>query len=291
LLLTLILSALVSSDTTDKQDTKAAAPATTTPATAAPPAKIDTPPAKIDTPPAKTGTTESNDFKEKPLFKGPAVISESLMHGSKVKFQSHNDPHPYMTYLQQTLDFNAVKHLYTSLQASNPHLQNRGDAHITVINPQEYDQVLSKAGVTMHEIERIALRHHIQSAKFTPLCMGRSRVNIRAGPDEVYFIVVKSPALVKIRQEVQKLYVKKGGEISLFQAEAFWPHITVAFTKSDVFLFPDQVFKGLNACVKPVRVLRSRHGKPHRKYHKKPHRKPKHHRKPEHHIRHGRHHE
>jgi hypothetical protein len=209
------------------------------------------------------------------------------MHGSKVKFESHNVPKPFQTYLQQTLDFNAVKHLFGLLHATNPNLQNRGDAHITVINPQEYDQVLSKAGVTMNEIEHIAKRHHIQSARFTPLCMGRSRVTIESGKDEVYFIVVKSPELVKIRQEVQKLYVRKGGEISLFQAEAFWPHVTVAFTKRDVFLFPDQIFKGLNACIKPVKVARPHTRKPKRHYKKHPKRHPRH---PRHHGRphHGR---
>jgi len=106
------------------------------------------------------------------------------------------------------------------------------------------------------QIEKIANHYKIQSAEFTPLCLGRSRVTIKEGKDEVYFVVVKSPRLVQVRKAIEKLYLHKGGEPSLFQAEAFWPHVTVGFTIRDVFLIPDGVYKGLNTCILPVKLVK-----------------------------------
>jgi len=148
---------------------------------------------------------------------------------------------------------------------TTPSLLTRKEAHITVINPQEFGDVLGPAGVTPDEINAIAEKHHIQSSKFKVLCLGRSHVTIKDGPDTVYFLVASSPDLVKIRQAIQRVYLRKGGEPSLFEAEAFWPHITVGFTIRDVFLLPDDhVFKGTNTCVRPVHVVSP--PRKHRKY-------------------------
>jgi len=59
---------------------------------------------------------------------------------------------------------------------------------------------------------------------------------------------------VDIRREIQKLYVKKGGVGALFEAEAFWPHVTVGFTYRDMFL-EDGVFKGHNSCFGRVEMV------------------------------------
>lgn len=172
--------------------------------------------------------------------------------GARQPFKSYISNKPFGTYLQVTLDYAPFKPLYDALKRAYPQLQSRGEAHITVINPQEYDQVLSKAGVRMSEINEIAKRANIQAAKYTISCLGRSRLSLDKDKPNVksdtYYLVLSSPALVKIRQEVNRLYLRKGGEPSLFSPEAFWPHITVGYTTRDVFLFPDGVFKGTNTC-------------------------------------------
>jgi len=283
LLVTLFLAALVASDATPspaqskldstKVDLGAApAPATTptSPTTKTPAKDVTVPsapaPAKTPTPaktPASTTTpSASGTVLSQPvaLAKGPVHVLSSLLSSRHIPFEANHSP---VYYLQQTLDFNSVKGLYGQLQKTVLDLQTRQEAHITVINPQEYGDVLSKAGVTMDEIDNIAKRHRIQNASFKVLCMGKAHVPVNGKPDTVFFLVVSAPSLVKIRKDVERLYVKKGGEPSLFEAEAFWPHITVGFTIRDVFLLPDDhVYKGTNTCIRPVKFISPR--KPHR---------------------------
>jgi len=63
-----------------------------------------------------------------------------------------------------------------------------------------------------------------------------------------------APGLFDIRREIEKLYRKRGGEGALFQAESFWPHVTVGFTYRDMFL-EDGVFKGLNSCFGNIQTV------------------------------------
>jgi len=281
LLVTLFLAALVASDATPpvqskldstklelgaapassptKAPTKDVVPSTSSPASTSAPASTST-----STPaPPVAGTVQSQPV---PLAKGPVHVSSSLLSSSHIKFEVNHSP---VYYLQQTLDFHSVEALFGQLKGTVPELQTRKEAHITVINPQEYGDVLSKAGVTMDEIDEIARRHRIQQASFKVLCMGKAHVPVNGKPDTVFFLVVSAPALVKIRQDVQKLYLKKKGEPSLFQAEAFWPHITVGFTIRDVFLLPDDhVYKGTNTCIRPVKFTYPHKKQPVHKGHK-----------------------
>jgi len=177
-------------------------------------------------------------------------LQRPALRTDDVEFESHSGPHPFQSYLVQTLDFTHVKPFYTALQARLDFpIQSRGEAHITVITPPEFDNVLSKVGITMDDIDRIARRMDIQNVKIEPVCVGKAKKALdgRKQADTVFFIVMNAPELVDIRREIQKLYVRRGGEGALFEAELFWPHVTVGFTYRDMFL-EDGVFKGHNSC-------------------------------------------
>jgi len=187
-------------------------------------------------------------------------LSNNVYRTDLVKFQSFSGANPFQSWLQQTLDYKYVKPLFEKVQAAiKKPLKNRGEAHITVITPPEFDLVLKPVGITMDDINKIASRLWIQKAEFTAKCIGRARINLnyQTDKDEAYFVVVESQDLLKIREEIEKLYVSKGGEASLFDARAFWPHVTLGFTARDMFS-NDGVWKGLNACWAGLNVYHDR---------------------------------
>jgi len=193
------------------------------------------------------------------------TLSNQIYRTDLVKFESFIGPKPFQTWLQQTLDYSLVKPLFEQVQAHiRKPLKNRAEAHITVITPPEFDQVLKPAGVTMEEINKIA-KPWIQKAEFTVKCLGRARINLnyQAEKDDAYFVVVDSLDLLRIREEIEKLFITKGGEPSLFDANAFWPHMTLGFTTRDMFS-GDGVWKGQNACWADVKMINGRERSPRR---------------------------
>lgn len=154
------------------------------------------------------------------------------------------EPHP--GYLAMNILFFPVRGLFDEVQdETDLDLITRGEAHITVLAPKEYaavSQVLGDSG-----INGIAERSKIQSSKFEIVCLGRGTVK----ENSTFFIVVKSPDLVKIRQTVLDEYAAKGGKGQPFEANHYYPHITVGFTKTD--LHEEQgVIKDQRSCIAKI---------------------------------------
>jgi len=188
----------------------------------------------------------------------PIPLSKSIYDTGRIAFHSFSKPSPFSTWLQQTVNYRPIALIYTVLnKLHRGQLKNRGEAHITVITPPEYDHVLSKK-LHIREIEAIAKKHRIQHAKFDVKCLGRGRAVLKGSTkmDTVYFIKVESKHLEQIRHAVWRAYVSKGGEPSHFDPELFWPHITVGFTNRDMFP-EDGVYKGMNACWKQLKVVKN----------------------------------
>jgi len=186
-------------------------------------------------------------------------ISDNVYRTDRVNYEVHMGPKPFQSWIQQTLDFAYVKPLFDQVQKMiKKPLTSRGEAHITLITPPEYDQVLKPAGITMDDLNKLAVKMWIQKAEFKVKCLGRARVPLKypTEADEVYFIVVESDDLLKIREEIQKMYISRGGEPSLFAAHAFWPHVTLGYTFRDMFL-GDGVWKDTNACWADLRVYQN----------------------------------
>ncbi|KAJ1829497.1 hypothetical protein LPJ56_000259 [Coemansia sp. RSA 2599] len=190
------------------------------------------------------------------------VLPAQALDSSRIPFANHSTAKPFQSYLQQTLDFAHFKDLFESINATVGTLQSRGEAHVTVITPPEFDRVLGPAGVTIEEIEAIALRSDIQKARLVPVCLGRFVGKLPnpvsdddSGDFAVYSLVVADSydELTNIRREVFKLFRKKGGQGALFQPEGFWPHVTIGFDRRDLFV-EDGLYKGSNFCYAPIRV-------------------------------------
>ncbi|KAJ1668410.1 hypothetical protein IW140_000238 [Coemansia sp. RSA 1813] len=193
------------------------------------------------------------------------ALKTSALESGNIPFTSHASDKPFGTYLQQTLDFGPFKELFDAISTTtNTAIHSRGEAHITVISPPEFDHVLKPAGVTIEEIESIALRSGIQDARLVPVCLGRfsgtlpnPKTDADKGTFLLYSLVVADVHndLLAIRRKVFEVYREKGGQGALFQPEGFWPHVTLGFDRRDLFI-EDSIYKGSNYCYAPIRMVR-----------------------------------
>lgn len=167
-----------------------------------------------------------------------------------VPFIGHEGPGAFENVLAQNLPYENFKMLRGLLeeyfgrklnfyQGWNP----QGEAHVTVITPVEYWQIL-RPYLTMQEINTIAVQNHIQASAPQVLGMGAGRAETDGQTEETYFVIMRAPELLKLRRAVQKEFVKRGGAAEAFDPEDFYPHVTVAFTKRDLHI-QDGVIKDM----------------------------------------------
>jgi len=118
-------------------------------------------------------------------------------------------------------------------------LKNRGEAHITVITPPEFALLTTK--ITPEVIHSEWNKWTARS--FKELCFGEGQVlDQNSQILKTYFIVVDSSDLVKFRT-----YLKDKYTVDTFNAELFFPHITIGFTEHDLH-YEQGVIKNVNAC-------------------------------------------
>lgn len=119
------------------------------------------------------------------------------------------------SWLGMNFDFKYVKPVFDLVNSTEVPLLNRGESHVTVISPPEFS-VLASAGITIEQVNKIALDAKIQSSKVSLVCLGKEDVTVAGVKKIVYQIIVQVPNLVKIREQVFKLYAKQGGNTALF---------------------------------------------------------------------------
>ncbi|KAJ2998618.1 hypothetical protein HDV02_004248 [Globomyces sp. JEL0801] len=138
---------------------------------------------------------------------------------------------------------------------SGKKLSNRGEAHVTVITPPEF-QILQTGGITNTILNTLAIKHNIQNSKIVPLCIGKDKTGPKSkNPREVYNIVLqRSIEMLKFRIELFELYSNNGGLPELFDPLLFLPHITLSFLKGDIFI-QDGIFKSRYSCIGKINDL------------------------------------
>lgn len=163
-------------------------------------------------------------------------------------FLSHIDPGPFKSYLAMNLPYPGFESLLRKTEelAGAP-LKTRGEAHITVITPPEFDKVLSKR-ISMKDINLIAEKLRIQQIAFKPLCIGKGVAKMKDTELATYFVVIDSEPLFKLRKAVQDLYITKGGKAADFNPDLFFPHVTLGYTERDLH-FEDGVKKDATTCI------------------------------------------
>lgn len=180
-------------------------------------------------------------------------VSEQVFKNNKLPFISHQGNGAFDSYLTMEVNYPPVQDVFKQLTiAKKIKLKNRGEAHITVITPVEYSEIL-KSKLTMSEIDDIAKANQIQNSKFDVVCVGMGSLEVENKTESAYFIVVRSPDLLKIREEIQKLFVSKGGDKEFFKPAYFYPHITLGFTLRDLHV-TDGVIKDESSCTGDLEI-------------------------------------
>jgi 2'-5' RNA ligase len=164
----------------------------------------------------------------------PIELDGSILDTDSEPFVPHEQDTRYSSYLAMAIPYAPVQTVFETVRDSGyPHLTNRSEGHITVITPVEFDSVL-KDHLTIGEIHEMADSAHIQSMSFSVEGMGSGTVSVDGNTERVFFLVVKSDALLNLRRKVHQKFVEKGGDPDAFDPEAFNPHITVGYTLRDL---------------------------------------------------------
>lgn len=160
-----------------------------------------------------------------------------------------DDASPDAYYFAQKIPFSPIDQLRTELEElTEQRLKHRGEAHITVITPPEYRQVLSEF-LTMQEIHHLAYAFGLQDSPFHIACLGRGVLRNKNEEIEkkTYFLLIESPRLIEFREKIQIIYEQRGGVPGGFLAHQYFPHITVGFTHRDLHE-SDGVIKNPKTC-------------------------------------------
>ncbi len=155
------------------------------------------------------------------------------------------------SHLALNVHYAPVQKIKEQLELTLPEpLKNRGEAHITVLSPPEYEKLKGSAGID--KINALALQNKIQQMAFKPLCLGRGRMQIDGREENTYFIVVESEDLLRLRVQIKELFVAAGGAPRDFDEKLFFPHITLGFTKRDLH-YEDGILKDKTSCWQELR--------------------------------------
>ncbi len=147
--------------------------------------------------------------------------------------------------LIRNVHYLSVNALIPQLNAAyNLDLEDRGEAHVTVITPPEFQTSLSR----VFTIDEILARYNpaIQDVPFEIVCVGSRKSTNKQ--NLVFYLVVKAPELTAIRNVLAlegDLRAKLLGIPFVFRPEAFWAHITIGYITGDVFEFT----KGPESCL------------------------------------------
>jgi hypothetical protein len=192
--------------------------------------------------------TERNTLRDRPF-----TLSRSVFQASQLDFIAHVGPGPFDSYLVQPVNYRPIEALRRQLETELPQpIQNRGEAHITVILAKEFQSVL-KQTLSMPEINTIARSENIVGAPFEAICVGEGAALVNGKLEHSYFLVIKAEKQLQIRRKIAAAFVAKGGNPGDFDAEDFRPHITLGFTKRDLTA-EDDVVKDQTSCVQSVKM-------------------------------------
>lgn len=180
------------------------------------------------------------------------LLPQQVYQNSMVEFLPHHGDGRFQNYLAMNIQYQPISELFQQLNHQlGGKLKQRDEAHITVITPPEFDDVLSKV-LSIEDIDKVARQRNIQSSDFSVTCLGKGEVSANNQSLETYFVVVESPSLFKIREEIAALYIERGGNVGEFNANAFYPHITVGFNPRDLHL-SDGIVKDKQSCFAALR--------------------------------------
>lgn len=159
------------------------------------------------------------------------------------------DPEP-ITQIRNQIEFLLNSNTNTNSNTSSNSissqiiLKSRGEAHITILTPLEFD--ILNTTLSIQEINTIAQTMKIQNIQWTPLCVGYG-VDSKNSKNSTYFVVVKAEEAINLRKKIFEAYLKKHQDLKNFDPLHFYPHITIGFTDRDLHE-SDGIIKDVQRC-------------------------------------------
>ncbi len=123
-------------------------------------------------------------------------------------------------------------------------LKNRGEAHITLLTPPEYEKLKQKIPpVEIHQMAETFLKTKPQ---FEKICVGSGSVQLNNHLEKTYYVVVSSKDFLKFRESLTERAQLSKAE---FDPAVFYPHVTLGFTLRDLHL-EDGLKKDASTCLR-----------------------------------------
>ena len=190
---------------------------------------------------------------------GTPLASSSVMEISAealraADFIYHQAKTPFGSYLALNLEFKPYNDLRLLLEKElGVTLIHRGEAHITVISPIEFDQVLSRK-ISIDKINTLALKLNLQKSGFRLHCVGRGEAKVNEKFEKTYYVVVESKDLFEIRKKIHSAFIQAGGDPKKFDPMNYYPHVTLGFTLKDLH-YEDGIVKDAKSCIYPLKTI------------------------------------
>lgn len=175
------------------------------------------------------------------------ICSVLFAMGCKNKPITHDKkPASVKNYVSLDLEYPEYQETLNKLDSFlSTKLQNRGEAHITVITPPEF-KILSESvsPETIHQEWQ-----DWKTKSFSKICLGESGLKEKNKVLKTYYIVVSAPEILGFRTHMKNKYAAEG-----FHAELFYPHITIGFTEKDLH-YEQGVIKDQKSCPEKLQPL------------------------------------
>lgn len=159
----------------------------------------------------------------------PLALAKSVEAvASRPAFVSHDD------WFAVALDFAPLEKLRGQLEKRiGKPLLHRGEAHLTLVTPPEWG-ILSQV-LRMKDVEALATKKKVHERPFTVRCVKKVSAKFAGATEESWFVAVSAPELLEFRKDLWRLYMAKGGSSEDFKWRRWVPHITLGFTKRDLY--------------------------------------------------------
>ena len=157
-------------------------------------------------------------------------------------FEAHSALKNYISYDLQYKPFEEMRlQLEKTLGAA---LKNRGEAHITVVTPPEYERLTQK--LKPEQIHAVANETLVKMPAYEIVCIGSGSLKIKEKTEKTYYVVVVANELLALRKKLAELAELPKEQ---FDPNLFFPHVTLGFTSRDLH-YEDGVIKDKNSCLK-----------------------------------------
>lgn len=158
----------------------------------------------------------------------------------------HKKPAVAKSYVSLDLEYPEYQQTLNKLDIFlGTKLVNRGEAHITVLTPPEFKAVTTNTSAEVIHQEWADWK----TKTFKKVCLGEGQIKENKKVLKTYYIVVESSDILAFRKYLKNKYALKN-----FEAEVFYPHITLGFTEKDLH-FEQGVIKNQKSCPEKLQHL------------------------------------